>query len=275
MSGDREILKVFEQNLDPYISFAQFLYKQRYDVLFAEYERGDKGKRTVAKPGVLGCGYMLSKGRQYENKQTGEIEATGLLGYAQGMGINLTPEQAALSVDTWRATYKQAVNFWYDLERAAMRTARSGQRTECGPLGFDIEGAFLRMRLPSERFLHYYRPRVLDQMKPWGKVKPTLTYEGFDHKRQWGRIDTHPGKLTENGDQAIARDLLANGMVKAAAEGLPIVVHVHDQIVGMVPEDEADYWCKLLLDCLCDLPPWAGNMPVSASGHISKWFVKD
>jgi DNA polymerase len=60
--------------------------------MWAEYKAGDKSKRTVAKPGVLGCGYMLGPGEERENRDTGEIEATGLLGYAWNMGVKLTSE---------------------------------------------------------------------------------------------------------------------------------------------------------------------------------------
>jgi DNA polymerase len=275
MSGDRRILRVFEKGLDPYIDFATYLYKREYASLWAEYQAGNKGRRTIAKPGVLGCGYMLSAGKQYENRQTGEIEATGLLGYAWNMGVKLTPEQADLSVRVWRETYRKAVQFWYDLQRAAFKCMRTKKEVACGPVSFDRAGPFLRMNLPSGRSLHYLRPKLEEVLAPWGDYKMSLTYEGLNDKYQWDRISTHPGKLTENGDQAISRDILSAGMRKAAKAGIPVVMHVHDQIVGLVKEEDADDGLATLIQCMTDRDEWMGTIPLKVAGHISTHFVKD
>lgn len=275
MAKDPKILRVFRNGLDPYVDFATYLYGKSYDELFGEYKAGDKGKRTIAKPGVLGCGYMLGAGKQFENRQTGEIEATGLLGYAWNMGVKLTPEESEKSVRIWRETFKEAVSFWYDLQRAAFKTMRTKEEVVCGEVSFDRKGPFLRMNLPSGRSLHYLRPRLEDVLAPWGEYKLSLTYEGLNDKYQWDRISTHPGKLTENGDQAIARDILASGMKKAAKAGIPVVMHIHDQIVGLVREEDADDALTTLIQCMTDRDDWMGDMPLKVAGHISKWFVKD
>lgn len=275
MAGDKKILRVFKRGLDPYVDFATYLYDKPYETLWDEYQGGNKKKRTVAKPGVLGCGYMLGAGKQFENHQTGEIEATGLLGYAWNMGVPLLPEEAEMSVRVWRDTFKAAVNFWYDLQRAAFKCMRSGKEVACGPVSFSRKGPFLLMNLPSGRSLHYLRPKVEEVMAPWGDYKMSLTYEGQNTNYQWDRISTHPGKLTENGDQAISRDVLASGMKKAARNGIPIVMHIHDQIVGLVREEEADERLTTLVQCMTDRDDWMGDMPLKVAGHISKWFVKD
>lgn len=275
LADDQRILRVFRNGLDPYIDFATYLYSKKYDELFAEYKAGNKGKRTIAKPGVLGCGYMLGAGKQFENYQTGEMEATGLLGYAWNMGVKLTPEEAEMSVRVWRETFHKSVNFWWNIQRAAFKCMKSGKEVSCGHVSFDRKGPFLRLNLASGRSLHYLRPKIEEVMAPWGKYKTSLTYEGLNTNYQWDRISTHPGKITENADQATARDLLSGGMMKAAQAGIPIVMHIHDQVVGLVPEKEADYWLKVLIECMTEGESWSKGMPVKAAGHISKWFVKD
>jgi DNA polymerase len=180
-----------------------------------------------------------------------------------------------MSVKVWRDTYKDAVKFWYKLQDAAFQTMRTKEETVCGHVSYDAKGAFLRANLPSGRSLHYMKPRIESVLAPWGKYKNSLTYDGLNDKNQWVRTFTHPGKLTENVDQAIARDLLADGMMKAAKNGIPIVMHVHDQVLGLVREEEAEERLQVLIECMTDLPPWAKGMPVGAAGHISKWFVKD
>lgn len=275
LADDRKILKVFEDDLDPYLAFAVYMLQRSYEALLEEYKAGDKKPRTDAKPGVLGCGYMLSAGKEYEDEKTGEMEATGLLGYAKSLGIKLTPAQAEHSVNVWRSTYTGAVQFWDDIYQAAWECIRTGQEQSCRHIGFDLRAPFLRMILPSGRALHYCRPKIKDWKTPWGKTKLQITYEGLNDRKQWVRQSTHPGKLTENADQAVARDLLAHGIRLARREGLDVVMHVHDQIIAEVDERGAPEKLKTLIDCMSERPSWAPGLPMAAAGVVSKWFVKD
>ena len=106
-------------------------------------------------------------------------------------------------------------------------------------------------------------------------MRPALTYEQKNDRGAWARISTHPGKVTENADQAIARDVLARGLRKARRNGIPVCLHVHDQIVGLVKESEAEDKLLVLKECMEEEIGWAPGLPLKAAGHISKWFVKD
>ncbi len=273
----QKILDVFRDDRDPYIDFATYMYRQNYDELWHEYDvLKQKGKRTISKPAVLGCGYQLGPGREVYNKKTDEWEATGLLGYARNMGVEMTAEEAEMSVKIWRETYVEAVEFWSDFENAAKRCVNSGQRVDFRMFSFDIKGPFLRMHLPSGRPLSYCRPRIEDRLKPWGEERATLLYDGVNDRKQWAEIDTHGGKLTENADQAIARDLLAHGMRKAKKEfGLDLRLHVHDQIVGLAREDEAEEHLRILKMCMEDQPEWAKDLPLGSAGFTTKIWMKD
>lgn len=272
-----KILRVFKQNLDPYLSFATYLYGQPYEELFHEYKVLKIGtKRTIAKPGTLGCGYGMGAGEPRVNQKTGEIEATGLLGYAWNMGVTaFTKEDAKHSVDTFRREFSEVVKYWYDLERAAKKCLRTRQPTEHGVIRFDMKGPFLRMILPSGRPLHYLRPRLEEIETPWGEKKMQMTYEGLNDKKQWVRMHTTPGKLTENADQAISRDLLIHGIKLAMKRGIDVRLHVHDQIVGLVPEDKAEWGLKVLQESMEDQPKWAKGLPLGSAGITTKVFIKD
>ena len=276
MADCGKILEVFEKGRDPYIDFSKYLYGSTYNDELARYKGGDGSRRQIAKPGVLGCGYQLGPGHRYEDEQTGEEEATGLLGYAWNMGITeFTEADAEHSVETFRREFEEVTQFWNDIENAAKRCIRTGEETAISHYSFRLEGPFLRLRLPSGRDLSYVRPQIEQKMMPWGKVKDTITYEQENDKRQWVRMTTYGGKLTENADQATARDLLAHGMLLASQEGIPICLHVHDQIVGLVPEDEADDALALLRECMRAQPAWAKGLPMDCGGFISRVFMKD
>ena len=271
-----KILRVFRLGRDPYIDFATYLFGRAYDELWAEYKSGDSAKRTISKPGVLGCGYMLGPGEERYNHKTGEKEATGLLGYAWNMGVtHFTQEQSELSVQTFRREFEEVKDYWFAIEKAAKRCIRTGRPEDFGVIRFDRKGPFMRMILPSGRALHYCRPRIEDVKMPWGETKASITYESLNDRKQWVRESTHPGKLTENADQAISRDLLSHGMKLAYRRGLDTRVHVHDQLVPIAREDEAEAKLKILIECMEDQPWWAKGLPLGSNGFISKVFKKD
>lgn len=272
-----KILDVFRLGRDPYISFATYLYGRSYDELWHEYKvLKQKGPRTIAKPGTLGCGYAMGAGEVRENKKNGELEATGLVGYAWNMGVtSFTQEDSKLSVDTFRREFKEVEDFWYAFERAARKCVRTGNRTEHNGIRFELEAPFLKMILPSGRKLYYLRPRIEAVKTPWGEDRMQITYEGKNDRGIWTRINTTPGKLTENADQAISRDLLVHGMKIAARRGIDIRLHVHDQILGLVREDDADRALKVLIESMEEQPWWAEGLPLGAAGHTTKVFIKD
>lgn len=277
-----KILRVFEQGRDPYVDFATYLFGGTYDDLWAEYKAGNSKKRTISKPGVLGCGYQLGPGEKRVNHKTGEVEATGLLGYAWNMGIrDFTEEQAKLSVRVFRETFAEVVEFWYGIERAAKKCILTGNRVDFGLISFEMKSPFMLMYLPSGRPLFYCRPRIEDQETPWGETKPTITYEGLNDQNQWVRIKTHGGKLTENADQATARDLLASGIMLAMEQNIDIRLHVHDQIVALVGEEEAEDKLAILQECMGVNPWWSyarkgfPDLPLGSAGFTSRVFMKD
>jgi DNA polymerase len=222
------------------------------------------------------CGYLLGPGDIHNNRKTGEKEATGLLGYAWNMQVKeFTAEQSRLSVETFRREFIEVKEYWYDIDKAMRRCIRTGKTVEFGHLRFDRKGPFLRMILPSGNALHYCRPRIEDAKTPWGEIRPTITYESLNKNKQWVRETTHPGKITENADQAISREILAHTMRLAARRGLDLRMHIHDENVALAEEDAAEEKLAILLECMEESPKWAKGLPLGAAGSISRVFMKD
>ena len=277
LAKEEKILSVFRDGRDPYVDFATYLYRKSYDEIMAVVKGGDKRMREVAKPAVLGCGYQLGAGVKRWDEEKADYEYTGLLKYANDMGIEITKEQSKTAVDIFRNTYTNVVDFWKGMEVNCMKALQHPETVfHYNMITIFANKHFLQIKLPSGRVLRYYKPEVKKEKVNDKWWKDTISYWGIDGlTRQWVRIKTHPGKITENVDQAVARDILAYALRTASRAGLEIVIHVHDQIVALVKEDEAEDKLKLLQDCMCDLPAWAAGIPVKAEGYISKWFVKD
>lgn len=262
------ILKVFEQNLDPYKYFAVDLYHK-------DYKDITKDERQIAKPPVLGCGYGLSGGEE-KISEDGDVIYTGLMKYGRSMNIAIDKELADRSVEVFRKKHHEVVKNWSDLEKAAMKCIRTRQPQNVNDIiNFMMVDDTLRAFLPSGRSLHYLQPKIVD--RPWfEKTKPTIEYWGMNQElHSYGRVYTYGSKLLENFVQAISRDLLVHGMKLAEKMGFPIVMHTHDEIVAEVPIN-SDIGIKELRECMIEKPAWGNHQLIlDAAGFESEFYKKE
>lgn len=96
--------------------------------------------------------------------------------------------------------------------------------------------------------------------------KPQIFYSGQDQKtRQWVRIPTYGGMLTENNTQATARDLLAEAMLRCdRSEKYDLLLSVHDEVVAEADLGAGDV--REFEHMMSQNPPWAEGLPVAAEG---------
>lgn len=198
--------------------------------------------------------------------------------------------------DALKRMYREAnpaiVQFWRDIEDAAMAAIRNpGKEFTAGPRGVKfsrnvetdnngnkVAGWWLRMTLPSGRVMSYpgVGLSVSKETDEDGKVSTNvrIKYQGENQlTRQWGFQYTYSGKLVENCTQALCRDLLANALLNVEANGYPIVLHVHDEIICETP-DLPEYNVAELERLMCELPEWAEGFPLVAEGAEMKRYAK-
>jgi DNA polymerase len=194
---------------------------------------------------------------------------------ARGYGVKVTDERADELKHAWRNAHPKVVQFWADLERAAVRAVTEGGVHRAGPIAFRVSGSFLWCQLPSKRVLCYPYPQLQDKETPWGKVVQQLTYMSVNGvTRKWERCSTYGGSLAENVTQAVARDILVAGMRACEANGYPVVMHVHDEIVAEVPLSAAKSVDEMST-LMSNVPHWASGLPVSATGWAGRRYRKD
>ena len=245
VSGDPELTRVFAEGKDPYRDFASKWFHTPYDTVTKE-------QRNLSKPPSLGCGYGLG--------------AEVLVQYAALRGITMSEEEARTAVGAFRGGYYRVPLSWREVENAFAQ-AIAGTDTSNGLLTFRKEGRMVSIELPSGRKMYYWDARMSgDGIRYWGM-------DSFVHK--WGELRTWGGKIVENLVQAIARDVLANGMLLAADRGLPVVFHVHDEIGVEVPERTTKQADQILKWAMERVPSWAPGLMLSSSGYISKRMRKD
>lgn len=264
LTGCRWFLNTLKAKRDLYRSFAAEWLKIPYE--------DTKPHRSKAKPATLGCGYRLGGGELIDGKKT------GLWGYGENMGVHLTKEEAHDSVAAFRNLCPEIESAWFDIEDCVKKTIKTHKTTTWRSLKFGISKPFLWIQLPSGRKLYYFRPRIatVKRTNTRGEsyTRQEIQYEGKKDPGGWGIQSTHGGKLVENIVQAIARDILVNGMFEAEAAGFEIVFHVHDEIVTEVDEDNP-LSVDDLVKCMTAPLTWADDIPLGAAGWEGYFYRKD
>jgi DNA polymerase len=189
----------------------------------------------------------------------------------------LTEDELPDIVSRWRDANRRIARAWYAVDAAAIGAARSGEkRWPAIPIQISFERRLtpldaLVVTLPSGRELWYLEPEL--GTGTFGRE--CLRYMGTSQtNRQWSRMDTFGGKLVENLTQSIARDVLADLLTRLRAEGLPVVAHVHDEVILEVSEAQAEGALAKTLEMLSIPPAWARGLPLKGDGSILDYYSK-
>lgn len=215
-------------------------------------------------------------------RQIGKVMELAL-GYQGGVGAfhkmggsvasRFTDEEIQDLVWAWRAAHANVKRFWYDVENAAKAVIREPDigtvvRDLRFGITYDPDGTmWLRIRLPSGRYLSYRRPFIDEDGR--------ILYEGLNqYTRKWDTLDTYGGKLVENIVQAVARDVFMTGMRNAELAGYPVVLRVHDELICETP-DSVYYTHQRLAEMMARNPSWATGLPLAAAGFETHRYKKD
>lgn len=226
----------------------------------------------------------ISKGNpEYSLRQRGKV-ATLALGYQGGesaliaMGadrMGLTSEELTDIKVRWREANKNIVRLWYAVGDAVIQ-AMNGNGTQY-VRGLEIQREwdmmygldFISIKLPSGRSLYYPKPFLkLNQFE-----KDALHYYGVNQTtKKWEVNSTYGGKLVENIVQAIARDCLAETLLRLYEKNYDVVMHIHDEVVIDAYDDEK---LEDVNNILAEPIPWAPGLVLKGAGFETKYYMKD
>jgi len=201
-----------------------------------------------------------------EQRQIGKVAHLGL-GFGAGAitfqkvaklmgGVDLSQEEAADVVRTWRAAYTEIADGWKTCHDA-LKWISAGVEKAIDPWGLTwtcAEG----IRTPKG-LIRY--PHLRKEEKDWV----------YGEGRNKARI--YSGKVTENCVQHLARCVIAdNALAFRKATGLSPALMVHDELVYVVPEAEAEALLATLQGFMRTPPVWWPELVTWSEGDIADTY---
>ena len=245
LAGNEKKLVMFRNKIDPYIELAKKVYKK-------DIKKGDE-ERQICKHAELGLQYG-----QGANRFKAQV-------FEQSDGkITLTDKFAKVIVDIYREDNPLVPRLWNNLDQAALEVVQRGGTRRVGKLLLGLVGKepnnYLVVRLPSGRCLFYFRPSFEK-----GEKGMKFVFWGPNGARwEWGG-----GLLTNNCTQGTARDTLVHYMQLARSKGVDVIMQVHDEIIALAKEEEAEEVDKILEECFDSRLPWMGDdLPLASEGKV-------
>jgi DNA polymerase len=179
------------------------------------------------------------------------------LGLGYGMGATRFADETGKSVDDaqrmvnkYRADNHMVVKLWKELERDIKKAARNNE-------------PYWMIDLPSGRKQFYRNPST------YGGLHATIVRTG-------GLMQTKlfGGRLAENLVQAVARDVFMYGVRKIEESGIQVLMRVHDEVLCLSKEEDAEENLKTVIGCMEERPKWALKLPLQSEGFITNKYTK-
>ncbi|MDU5913103.1 MAG: DNA polymerase [Anaerococcus vaginalis] len=247
LAGEQWVLDAFENGEDIYCRTASRMFGVPVE------KHGVNGHlRQKGKIATLACGYQGA---------LGALKAMG------GIEMGLSEDELQSIVDSWREANPNIVSLWWDIDSVVKRVVKTRTKEKYKSLVISYEKGILFIELPSKRRLAY--PKAKIGINRFGGE--SIVYEGIVVGNKWDKIESYGGKFVENIVQAIARDILAEAMMRIENEGFNIVMHIHDEVV--IESDSSSI--EEINEIMSIVPIWAPGLILDADGFESEFYKKD
>ena len=243
-AGQEDVVDKFRSGEDPYIGIASAAYGR-------PISKADKAERGTGKQLELSCGYGAG---------AITIQRTAKLGiYGPPVEININ--KAEQWKQLYRQTHKYVVHCWDDA--GAILTWMHDDPAERDFSWNCLQVNDYRISLPNCLPLIYDTLEYDEEWKSW-----TIT------TRKGMKTKIYGAKLIENVVQYMARQYLAEAMLRIANYGIRIATTTHDEIVAVVPVDSAEQARSIMVKEMCVPPKWMKELPLACESFISDRYEK-
>lgn len=268
LCNDTTALKSIRAGRNQYVEMAAYMYQRTYDDIQSGYKAGDPvatHQRRIGKIIVLGCGFQMGGERFQES--------------AAEQGVELSKDESYAAVNAFRTKHKKLKIMWGRLSKICIAAIQSTGKVYQGyNCAFKVVkcragNRWLVLTLPSGRNLFYMSPYISEDK--YGLI--ARHYGVNPYTKKWSRKSLTQGRITENIIQALARDIMANGLrnVEERMREARLIGTVHDEAIAEIRNVDITGSTQRKFDSLlCKLPPWAEGLPLEAEGFIAKRYRK-
>lgn len=165
----------------------------------------------------------------------------------------------------YRAAYPKIAQCWKACERVIEVMARE--------LGEGEDPSAARMDFGCLKVIHrgLVKPNGLTLHYPGlRKTSGGYAYKGGASGREW--VSLYGGKLFENIVQSLARDIVAEQMLRIRADGHHLGTCTHDEAVAIVPESRGAEVFAAAVEHFRTAPAWCADLPLNASGGFARSY---
>ena len=250
LAGAVDLLGALSRGEDPYINLAHVIYNLPKDQIAK-----DSNERFYAKQLILGCGYGLGHKKFHADLR-------------DKYNAYLPLEECHRLVNLYRRFNPEIPKFWYEVEEC-FKIAICGDTVAYKGLIFSPDSGLyfnaedsVSIQLPSGGTLYYNRVSIDSDgcIRYFGRNQYTTKLE---------QVQTYGGKITENITQAIARDIMAQAMLRIEANGFPIHLTVHDEIMAQLVKS-----AQLFVQLMTQRPTWGQGIPLAVEYKIARRYQK-
>ncbi len=279
ISGNKSVLKNFADGIDQYKIMASRIFDKKIEDITDD-------ERFLGKVATLACAY----GMGFKKFLSTCVDSYGIK--------TMTKDLAKKAVKAYRDSHPKITQAWYNVNHAAILAVKNpGHVYKVHKVKFFVKDKFLWCELPSGRRLAYFKPsirmrshiiideidivRIVNGKKVIKTIekkvtlppKESLHYFAVNSQtRKFEMVHTYGGSIIENICQAIAADVLRNGVLNAVNAGYTYLFGVHDELIceSKIGKLKLEKFIK----CLTTLPKWADGLPVKAEGWTGLRYKK-
>lgn len=235
LAKDYDLLKLIASGIDIYEAHARISMGYNDPRPLKDV---DPKMRQMAKVRVLGLGYG-----------TGAAKFQVIAKIMAGLDISL--QEAQETVQSYRDSNPKIVALWRKMDRELRIATDPNDKTLIVPL-------------PSGRDLVYRDVRrvtgnIVAKMPRLGKLMDVKLYGSL---------------VVENLTQALARDVFMDRCLTLELAGYEILMRIHDEVVVLVDESDADAHRGVIEQIMSTPPIWAPDLPLGAEAIVSKHYRK-
>ena len=287
LSGQEDMVETFRRGEDIYCQMAT-------SITGRQVTKADKSLRFLGKAVTLGCGYGLGFKKFQSMLRVGMLGDKGrILGYdiAEPLGVcieaflhrhagyvqeSLPPgvdldthilhcATAERIIQAFRDNKPMIPQMWKSCQEALGRIVR-GEREWIGPRHV-IKTCREGIELPNGMIIRYTE---LTEKREGRRSE----YQILKSRKRCDKSKVYGGLILENCVQALSRIVLTDAMLKMHSEGMRVVHQVHDEVLVVAREQDAERTYERMGVLMAQPPKWAPDLPLKSEGGFGRQYTK-